>query len=79
MNEQMRKEFEAWAEKEGFNIDRFGDGYDMPSANYAWQAWQASRAAIVVELPDWFVFGIDAALYRDDVIKALDKAGVSYK
>jgi hypothetical protein len=34
---------------------------------------------MAVELPDFFVFGIDAAVYRDDVIIELDKAGITYK
>lgn len=41
--------------------------------------WRESRKALVVELPDFFVSGIDAAVYRDDVIEALDAAGVAYK
>ncbi len=87
MNEQMRKEFEAWAKdaSKGFTLYLYvapcdsGLVYTNDLTLRMWQAWQASRAALVVELPDWFVFGIDAACYRDDVIEALNKAGVSYK
>jgi hypothetical protein len=73
MSEQMRKEFEEWIDSLSF------EDLNSIDENSAWKAWQASRAALVVELPDWFVFGIDAACYRDDVIEALNKEGVSYK
>ena len=86
MSGKMREEFEAWAVK---TKDRFGlpffiskddqDQYVDNATEISWQAWQASRAALVVELPDWFVFGISSATYMEDVTAALDKAGVSYE
>jgi len=69
--DKMREEFEEWF---------FGEsGLSVNCENASWQAWQASRRALVVELPDFFVSGIDAAVYRDDVLVALDAAGVAYK
>jgi hypothetical protein len=88
MKGQMRKEFEAWISKinsvgkvelNSLKTTVNGDFYLNLNTEMLWQAWQASREEIVVELPDWFMFGIDAACYRDDVIEALNKAGVSYK
>ena len=88
MSEQMRKEFEAWISKlnavgkaELSSLKRtVNETYYVDlNTEMLWQAWQASRAAIVVELPDWFVFGISSATYMEDVIEALDNAGVSYK
>lgn len=85
-NDKMRAEFEEWLSKQ---VDIYGLPYlaamhkDLEyisgRTQLFWQVWQASRAAQVVELPDFFVCGIDAALYRDDVIDALDVAGVAYK
>lgn len=47
MTDKMREEFEAWAVEEGFNRERLGDGpYLTPITAAAWQAWQASRAAL---------------------------------
>ena len=76
---EMQSDFEEWA-LGGYVLDRskYG-GYLAEETSIAWQAWQASRAAVVVKLPDWFVSGIGAAMYRDDVIKALDEAGVDYE
>ena len=73
---EMQSDFEDWLKK--FNG---GSLASMPAAleYVAWQAWQASRAAVVVKLPLFCVDGVDAAEYRDDVIEALDEAGVSYE
>lgn len=83
---EMQKQFEQWAirTKDAFGLPFFtmknkqGKYFDH-ATEISWQAWQASRAAVVVKLPDWFVSGIDAAVYRDDVIKALDDSGVDYE
>lgn len=51
---KMREEFEAWAKGENkWYVDRnsFGD-YIHGFVRDAWSAWQASRAAVVIELPD---------------------------
>lgn len=61
--EQMREEFETlYAEEisEGSEIVtaedvkkvRDGDSYMVPILAGSWWAWQASRAAVVVKLPD---------------------------
>lgn len=55
--EKMREEFQAeWSRKSGWSdmqleIFRTGDDYSDQSTSSAWWAWQASRAAIEVELP----------------------------
>ena len=57
MSEKIRREFEEWfyeysmpCEGDWFKMDSCGD-YDHPSTHDAWMGWQASRAALVVELP----------------------------
>ena len=57
MSEKIRREFEEWfyeyslpCEGDWFKMDSCGD-YDYPSTHDAWMGWQASRAALVVELP----------------------------
>lgn len=61
-NDKMRAEFEKWYLDEYFEGDRVcglewlstepcgGYRYERPSAH--WKTWQASRAAIAIELPD---------------------------
>jgi len=71
MSEKMREDFDAWTMQYGFD-----DGEHM------WQAWQASRAALVVELPsdingEYYADGWNAALMC--VEGMLEEAGVSYK
>lgn len=51
--EQMREEFEAWARDNAMLLFvKVATGkYRSEKTELAWQAWQASRAALVVELP----------------------------
>lgn len=60
MSEKMRDGFESWCLANWYtlrpaetNCGIIIDGYyGHPTVQIAWQAWQASRAALVVELPD---------------------------
>ena len=52
---KMRDSFEAWAENEvGLNTTAsvIPGCYCEPETETAWAAWQASREAVVVELPE---------------------------
>ncbi|MEQ7920228.1 hypothetical protein ABQX22_13620 [Xanthomonas sp. WHRI 1810A] len=63
MNElKMRQEFEAWAKPhliygddsedvEGFRLEMESGYYVWTETQAAWEAWQASRAGLVIELP----------------------------
>jgi len=53
MDEKMRAEFEAWAVHEGYDLTRDDVvvAYASEETDRVWAAWQASRAALVVELP----------------------------
>jgi len=88
MSEKIRREFEEWfyeyslpCEGDWFKRDSCGD-YDYPSTHDAWMGWQASRAALVVELPsdatnDYFADCYNKAI--SDVEELLRSHGVSYK
>lgn len=93
MSDKIREEFEAWAvnHKNHHNLpvfvfykDHNGEYVDI-QAKLAWQAWQASRAALVAELPVVNVYetgdvGANHKAYDCEEVKdAIDKAGVSYK
>jgi hypothetical protein len=57
INNKKRDEFEAWARKmsmdlEYRNIPGVGQFYECPRTLLALEAWQASREALVIELPD---------------------------
>ncbi|MEV1855510.1 hypothetical protein ABZR08_10755 [Pseudomonas aeruginosa] len=54
MEQAMREEFEAWATKHRMPIHRDGvvTDYAARCTDECWQAWQASRAALKVELPE---------------------------
>ena len=96
MSDQMRKEFEAWASTQGLRVDRALSAagadlkrYDFELTNAAFEIWQASRAALVVELPKVYQdpyadsytrANIDGKIgLLEEVQEALDEAGVSYK
>ena len=94
MSEKMREEFEGWCDDNGFASDRYelcdlGEKYKhlcgeyvIPDSRIMWMAWQASRAALVVELPsdisgEHYADGWNAALMC--VEEKLKEAGVTYK
>ena len=80
MSEKMREEFESWLMDNGQLALKEDDGeYSFQHTRLAWQAWQASRAALVVELPD--STGCGPAYHEAicDVTCSLDDAGVGYK
>lgn len=53
----MREEFEKWAKEhedslgDDYWLARESEGYYNVTVQIMWEAWQASRAAIEVELP----------------------------
>jgi hypothetical protein len=65
MESKSRADFESWAKSEGFSVAR-GIPKDCVSAIYTdgetyclWQAWQASRSALVVEIASHTEFEIE--------------------
>ena len=89
MSEKMREDFEEWfyeyslpCEGDWFKRDSCGD-YDSPSTYYAWMGWQASRAALVVELPsleNGLIHPFDgSSMIVDAVANQLDAAGMTCK
>lgn len=97
--DKMREEFEAWCDEQGYASDKYspddcGDKYKHLVGEYVisdtrllWEAWEASRTALCVELPSFENGSIrgysgdcdDARMVVDSVAESLDKAGVSYK
>lgn len=82
MSESMREEFEAWLDSAGFEVRRYHhiDGYNGIEQMAAWKAWQASRAALCVELPHFEQYDDDmvsgAATAINDCQDAIHAAGV---
>ena len=76
---EMQRQFEEWALSQKWCIDKTGDTYNNTYAGCSWQAWQASRAAVVVKLPGFRLDWVDAFEYYEGVENALDEAGVSYE
>lgn len=79
MSEKMRAEFEEWAISCHMCTYLDGVEYRHQSTEWAWMAWQASRAALAVELPGAILCSPAYHEAINDVKEALDDAGVSYK
>lgn len=75
-----REQFEGWATNAGFIVTTKNDGYLYPATNSAWQAWQASRAAIEIELPTSFEGPyMTLVMYTDEVENAIECEGLKVK
>jgi hypothetical protein len=97
-NEKMRGEFKVWARDSG-QWDGAEDPFDWisyiksdgeyysPSLELAWQAWQASRESLVIELPQrwndshgrWQESETGHIVYTDEIIAVIHATGVKTK
>ena len=91
--EKMREQFEHHIRKSIYGeqatneklmcLARNGYGYSDSAVCRDWMLWQASRAAIEVELPEWegaadFHFSTPV-MSRDAVLAAIEAAGLKVK
>lgn len=78
--DKMRKDFERWFRIQGHIMERhpeYVECYFNPIVQSHWAAWQASRAALRVELPS--AWRLAEHEYKRQVEESLDSAGVSYE
>lgn len=84
-NDKMRAEFEIAAKTaQGLDVTRLPHGgYRSFATHQAWWAWQASRAALVVELPQGSEPGDFThpamVIEIDEVVSAIEATGVRVK
>lgn len=80
--DKMREEFEKLVSLKNLEIS-FGnyldDEYDATWTQVYWEGWQASRKALVVELPNAWEEYCGLVMSACGVELALDAAGVAYK
>ena len=83
---EMQKQFEEWFKQSHTgNVQKIDGEYVHGATERLWQAWQASRVAIVVKLPNLFDGSPDNATYYDymyrksEMEKALDDVGIDYE
>lgn len=81
--DKMREEFEAWCNSIKFDliINELTGNYEINHGFEMWLAWEASRAALRVELPTIHKLAVvsEPLMDADEVKFALEDAGVSYK
>lgn len=70
--DKMREEFDSWYSEYKLQHDPL-----MIGKHVAWQSWQASRAALVVDMTVHEEF--DKRMFASNVYKELDKAGIKYE
>lgn len=77
--DKMREEFEKWAAVHYgvYSIGKVDGNYSSQKVNDSWLVWQASRAALVVDMTVHEEF--DKRMYASNVYKELDKAGIKYE
>ena len=78
--EKCREEFEVWAEENlGLSVRRTPSGaYQSFGVYSAWEAWQASRKVLVVELPEHYQYDSPGEVIPvlKDCRAAIEAAGV---
>ncbi|CVF68928.1 hypothetical protein [Serratia marcescens] len=84
--DKIREEFEKWWKSEyGAPLSDFNElwcsegGYCDEDLDRQWEAWQASRAGIVVDVPEVCAFNLCDLVSRDDVIESIRSIGLSIK
>lgn len=82
----MREDFETWASQYDYDLSwsELIDCYSFSVTRILFDTWQASRQALVVELPPAFdASAYDATYYeyaykQADIYAALDNAGIKW-
>ncbi|EOC0500040.1 hypothetical protein ACI00R_004607 [Cronobacter sakazakii] len=84
--DESRKAFEQWALEvmqftpDDLTWDERRNCYRDYVTHMAWKGWQASRAAIEIELPKTFPGEYNTlVMYADDVESSLEAAGIKVK
>ena len=84
--DKSREQFEEWAQSNRFNVERLNDcngndckWYANAATDMQWDAWQASRAALMVELPAMPVNAKECAKWVESVIKSISDCGIKIK
>lgn len=85
--EQMRSDFEAWMKQHKADLEKYirtgrAGMYKNPVTHKQWMAWQASRAAVEIDIPDGVTtrealdagYAGDYAAGMDDGIDNCEKA-----
>lgn len=76
--DESRKAFEQWFQSK-YKCTADTMKVMQIKVELAWEAWQASRAAIEIELPTWFVSESIAVYDRDEVDEVIRAAGIKVK
>lgn len=80
----LYKSFETWlslkygGSRLGMWMKENGE-YGVPSVQLRWEAWQASRTAIEIEIPEVCAWNLCELLDKKEVIEAIRAAGIKVK
>ncbi|EOV9596824.1 hypothetical protein ACN5PR_002286 [Cronobacter dublinensis] len=77
--DKSREHFEAWYQNKycmlGDDFDRRGERYQYKTVQLMWEAWQESRAAVEIEIPEV----LDYWLGREGFAESIRAAGLKVK
>ncbi|WP_312925288.1 hypothetical protein [Atlantibacter hermannii] len=76
--EESRKQFEAWFHSRYDQISMPPVERSMLFTNQ-WASWQASRAAIEIELPELCAWNLCELLDKKEVVESIRAAGLTVK
>ncbi|MDD2062980.1 hypothetical protein [Pseudomonas sp. 25571] len=79
LSKSLREQFEAWVLREypNQNMRQFSSGeYCSTTVHHCWLSWQASREAVVVELPNEWVTNVGTMLPPPGVRRAIEAQGL---
>lgn len=79
--DKLREEFEKWWQQEDYDKQLINIHHVMANRikKGMFTAWQASRASIVVDVPEACAFNLCDLVSRDDVIESIRSIGLSIK
>lgn len=87
MSDKMREEFEAWVKSmwPAQDLKRFSVNFKENEGEYTgftvqhcWEAWQASRAAVVIDLDKPWQTNVGAMMTPNGVKFSIEAAGLKY-
>lgn len=77
--DESRKQFVEFAKNNEFIVTIQNGEFLYPATRKAWKLWQASRAAIEIELPEVCAWNLCELLNKKEVIEAIRAAGIKVK
>lgn len=77
--DKSRKQFEEYCRAKELPLEVFNGNYNWNSTRIAWEAWQASRESLEVELPQSIPVDDEEASYEEGLSEGYNNAIDDFK